>query len=72
MLALWIRAQNKLHGLLHREDGQGMVEYGLIIALVAIGLITVLTTMRGQLTSTFSCISQNLTAAISGQPQPQC
>ena len=31
------------------EKGQGMVEYGLIIALVAVGAIAALTALRGGL-----------------------
>ncbi len=42
------------------EDGQGMVEYGLIIALVSVVLITVLGTMTGSLEAIFQAISNTL------------
>jgi pilus assembly protein Flp/PilA len=42
------------------EEGQGLVEYALIIALVAILLVGALTLLQGQLTSVFSNISSNL------------
>ncbi|NLY56764.1 MAG: Flp family type IVb pilin [Firmicutes bacterium] len=42
------------------DSGQGMVEYGLIIALVAIVVITVLQTMGGRLQGTFQSITNNL------------
>jgi pilus assembly protein Flp/PilA len=45
------------------DEGQGMVEYGLIIALVAIVVIVVLTTMGGQLKNTFTTISDKLSAS---------
>ena len=37
----------KLRSFLTNEDGQGMVEYGLIIALVAVVLIGALTILGG-------------------------
>ena len=42
------------------ESGQGMVEYGLIIALVAVVLITVLTNLGGGLEKTFQNIVDKL------------
>ncbi|MCF8010970.1 MAG: Flp family type IVb pilin [Clostridiales bacterium] len=45
------------------EEGQGMAEYGLILALVAVAAITVLTTMGDKLTSIFSEVNSNLTTS---------
>lgn len=45
------------------ESGQGMVEYGLIVALVAIGLIAVLGTLKVSLIDIFNRISDTLDAA---------
>jgi pilus assembly protein Flp/PilA len=42
------------------ESGQGMVEYGLIIALVAIALIVVIGLMTGGLQSIFTQIATAL------------
>lgn len=42
------------------EEGQGLVEYALIIALVAILLVVALTTLNGQLSTVFSNISSAL------------
>lgn len=44
------------------KKGQGMVEYGLIIGIVAVILIAALTVLRGPLTTLFS----NIAAVISG------
>ena len=45
------------------ESGQGMVEYGLIIALVAVGLIVGLGALKDGLGDTFSGISDALNEA---------
>jgi Flp pilus assembly pilin Flp len=42
------------------RPGQGLVEYGLIIVLVAIGVIALLGLMGGQLNSLFSQITSSL------------
>ncbi len=49
------------------EDGQGMVEYGLVIALVSVVLIGALTAMNGSLNEIFAKISDTLSNA-SKQP----
>lgn len=49
-----------LKRLLYEEDGQSMVEYGLILALVAIVVIAVLSAMGGQLQSLFDKVKGKL------------
>ena len=46
---------------LTNEEGQGMVEYGLIIALVAVVVIVGLTLLGGKANSLFGGISDKLT-----------
>lgn len=48
------------------ESGATAIEYGLIAALIAVALITVLTTMSGSLKDTFTKISTDLDAANAG------
>jgi len=43
-----------LRRLWQDEKGQGLVEYGLILALIAIAVIVVLTTFGDKITSIFS------------------
>ena len=42
------------------EEGQGLVEYALIIALVAILLVAALTGLKDGITNTFNTITSNL------------
>jgi pilus assembly protein Flp/PilA len=44
----------KLRGLSVRQEGQGMVEYALILVLVSIVVIVVLLTMGKQIENVFS------------------
>lgn len=46
--------------LITEEEGQGMVEYGLIIALVALVVIGALSAMGGQLNTFFEAIKGKL------------
>ncbi len=43
------------------DDGQGLVEYALIIAVIAIAVIVAMIFLRGQITNIFSNIGNNLT-----------
>lgn len=56
MMKLFVRLQN----MMKSEKGQGMVEYGLIIGLVAIVLIGALTLLGGGLEGIFERITDAL------------
>jgi pilus assembly protein Flp/PilA len=45
------------------EEGQGLVEYALIILLVAIAVVGLLTALGGDIGNTFSSISSTLSGA---------
>jgi len=51
--------------LREEESGQGMVEYGLIIALIAIAVILALTGLGGKITGIFTKAGDKLGAATS-------
>lgn len=53
--------KTKLMGLFKDETGQAMTEYGLIIALIAIGVIVVLGLMKDQIIGIFTDITTALT-----------
>ncbi len=48
--------------LKHEESGQGMVEYGLIISLVAVALIGALFALRGQIGGIFTGVQDEIDA----------
>lgn len=56
LMAGWLWLKN----LFREEEGQGMVEYALIIAVVAIVVVAALVTMRDQLSAIFSSIANTL------------
>ena len=56
MSALW-------HRFVSDEGGQGLVEYALIIALVAIGLIVILTLLRNSIGNVFNTTKNTLDGA---------
>ena len=45
---------------LPREEGQGLVEYALILVLVAVVVIAILTILGGQVGDVFSSITSGL------------
>lgn len=56
----------KIKSLFRDERGQGMAEYGLIIALVAIAVIVALTFLGGALKNKFKSVGETINNA---QPQ---
>ena len=46
---------------LRDDDGQGLVEYALIISVIAIAVIVSMIFLRDQITNVFSNIGNNLT-----------
>ena len=46
---------------IRQEEGQGLVEYALIIAVIAIAVIVAMLFLRGQIQNIFSNIGNNLT-----------
>jgi pilus assembly protein Flp/PilA len=52
-----------LKKVLKDESGATAIEYGLIAGVVAVGLIGALTTLRGNLTGSFTAVGTALTNA---------
>ena len=53
---------NKIIAFLKDESGATAIEYGLIAAIVAVGIIAALKNMSGSLQTTFNNVKDNLTA----------
>ncbi len=45
---------NKLMTLIRDEKGQGMTEYGLVLGVIAVAVVTILITLRGEITAMFN------------------
>ena len=54
MLVAYIRAR------IHRQEGQALVEYALILSMVAILVVGALTFLHDQIASIFTSISNDL------------
>jgi pilus assembly protein Flp/PilA len=55
-----MRAYLALQGLKEREEGQAMVEYALLLALIAVVSIAVLTALGTRVSSIFDKIAQDV------------
>ena len=54
LLRAQVRVQTTLYSLRHRQEGQGLVEYGLIIASIAVLLIIAMLFLAGKIDNLFS------------------
>jgi pilus assembly protein Flp/PilA len=53
----------KMRALFTDEEGQGMTEYGLVLGLIAVGVVAVLITMRTSIVDLFEKAQTALTKA---------
>ncbi len=60
LLSAQVRVQTALYSLRHRQEGQGLVEYGLIIASIAILLVIAMLFLAGKLDNLFSDTGGNV------------
>jgi Flp pilus assembly pilin Flp len=54
LLRAQVRVQTTLYSLRHRQEGQGLVEYGLIVASIAILLVVAMLFLAGKIDNLFS------------------
>ena len=60
MLKMYI----KLQTLMAREEGQDLVEYALVVALVAFGAVAGMKTLASEINTAFNTISSDLASSL--------
>ncbi len=64
MYTLFHKSYLLLNRLLSREEGQDLVEYALVVALIALGAVASMNAVAGAISSSFSSISSAYAGAI--------
>ncbi|SDP05477.1 pilus assembly protein Flp/PilA [Paenibacillus sp. yr247] len=59
---------NKMKDLLFEEQGQGMTEYGLVLGVIAVGVVGVLFALRGNILTLFNRVNADVANATNGTP----
>jgi pilus assembly protein Flp/PilA len=60
MISLYTKLQLVLARLFDDEEGQGLTEYALILALIAVVAIAALTLLGGKITSVLSTVASSV------------
>jgi len=61
---LFVRLYVKFQDLVNREEGQDLVEYALVVALIAFGATAGMTSLSGAINTAFGNISTTLGSSI--------
>ena len=59
-LGLYVKSQ----GLMGREEGQDLVEYALVVALIALGAVASMRTVATSISTEFSVIESTFSSAV--------
>ncbi|WP_373460199.1 Flp family type IVb pilin [Paenibacillus sp. V4I7] len=59
---------SKIKNLLVEEQGQGMTEYGLVLGVIAVGVVGVLFALKGNILTLFNRVNQDVANATNGTP----
>ena len=60
---LW-KLSSRLHSLLSGDDGQDLVEYALVVALIALAAVSSMQTLAGDINNAFVNIGNSLSSAM--------
>ena len=64
MNTLILRGYVKLQNLLSREEGQDLVEYALVVAIIALGATAAMGNLAGAISGAFGSISTTFATAL--------
>jgi pilus assembly protein Flp/PilA len=59
-LAMYVKLQN----LMNREEGQDLVEYALVVALIALGATAAMSSLAAAISTEFGTISSSFASAV--------
>jgi pilus assembly protein Flp/PilA len=54
----------KLDNLMNREEGQDLVEYALVVALIALGAVAAMKALSGAISTAFMTVSSEFASGI--------
>jgi pilus assembly protein Flp/PilA len=60
VVSIYVKLQGLLAGVFRHEEGQGLTEYALILALIAIIAIAALTLLGGSVSSVLSTVANSI------------
>jgi pilus assembly protein Flp/PilA len=60
MICVWLNLALKLQNLLHREEGQDLIEYALVVALIALAATAGIARVATALNTAFTGIGTKL------------
>ena len=65
MLKLWIMTQNSVAAFRDREEGQTMAEYGVVLAVITLGIIAALGFLALAISGKMNDVTSKLGGAVS-------
>jgi pilus assembly protein Flp/PilA len=59
-----LKVSSELKSLLRREEGQDLVEYALVVAMIAFGAVAAMKGLGSEINTAFKTISSNLASSL--------
>jgi pilus assembly protein Flp/PilA len=64
MNQMMLKTYLKLQDLMNREEGQDLVEYALVVALIAFGAVAAMKGLSSEINTAFNVISSDLQSSL--------